>query len=281
MTSLLRSDLLVLVSITGSDVTVIRSTGFGLLLLQNTNYCWNFRFSQSDHEVLLGALLPQLSLNQASVRKKAVSSIASLSSSLSDGLLAKGTVDVVQLLKSKATKSETTRTNIQMIGALSRAVGYRFGPQLGDTVPMLIGYCNNASENDEELKEYSLQALESFLLRCPGDISSYCDQILRLTLEFLSCDAFVLLGFADLFVVFALTPSTRTKYEWSIISHIYVGNLPADVRESEVDDVFYSFYNSQDVEDDIKRRVGYNFDGCRLSLMCFLIRLAFFWLSEC
>lgn len=29
----------------------------------------------SDHEVLLGALLPQLSLNQASVRKKAVSSI--------------------------------------------------------------------------------------------------------------------------------------------------------------------------------------------------------------
>ncbi|XP_075501897.1 cullin-associated NEDD8-dissociated protein 1 [Primulina tabacum] len=142
----------------------------------------------SDHEVLLGALLPQLSLNQASVRKKAVSSIASLSSSLSDDLLAKATVEVVRLLKSKATKSEITRTNIQMIGALSRAVGYRFGPHLGDTVPILIGYCNNASENDEELREYSLQALESFLLRCPRDISSYCDQILRLTLEFLSYD---------------------------------------------------------------------------------------------
>ncbi|XP_073147015.1 cullin-associated NEDD8-dissociated protein 1-like isoform X3 [Henckelia pumila] len=75
-----------------------------------------------------------------------------------------------------------------MICALSRAVGYRFGPHLGDTVPILIGYCNNASENDEELTEYSLQALESFLLRCPRDISSYCDQILRLTLEFLSYD---------------------------------------------------------------------------------------------
>ncbi|KZV43714.1 hypothetical protein F511_00265 [Dorcoceras hygrometricum] len=142
----------------------------------------------SDHEVLLGALLPQLSLNQASVRKKTVSSIASLSSSLSDDLLAKATVEVVRLLKSKATKSEITRTNIQMIGALSRAVGYRFGPHLGETVPILIGYCNNASENDEELREYSLQALESFLLRCPRDISSYCDQILRLTLEFLSYD---------------------------------------------------------------------------------------------
>lgn len=30
--------------------------------------------------------------------------------------------------------------------------------------------------------------MESFLLRCPRDISSYCDDILRLTLEFLSYD---------------------------------------------------------------------------------------------
>ncbi|KAL0364961.1 UNVERIFIED_CONTAM: Cullin-associated NEDD8-dissociated protein 1 [Sesamum angustifolium] len=142
----------------------------------------------SDHEVLLGSLLPQLNTNQASVRKKAVSCIASLASSLSDDLLAKATVEVVQLLKTKSTKSEITRTNIQMIGALSRAVGYRFGPHLGDTVPILINYCNNASENDEELREYSLQALESFLLRCPRDISSYCDKILHLTLEFLSHD---------------------------------------------------------------------------------------------
>ncbi|XP_051146886.1 cullin-associated NEDD8-dissociated protein 1 [Andrographis paniculata] len=142
----------------------------------------------SDHEVLLGALLPQLNTNQASVRKKAVSCIASLASSLSDDLLAKATVEVVQLLRKKSTKSDITRTNIQMIGALSRAVGYRFGPHLGDTVPILINYCNNASENDEELREYSLQALESFLLRCPRDISPYCDQILHLTLEFLSHD---------------------------------------------------------------------------------------------
>ncbi|KAL8527649.1 hypothetical protein ACS0TY_005482 [Phlomoides rotata] len=142
----------------------------------------------SDHEVLLGAFLPQLNTNQASVRKKAVSCIASLASSLSDDLLAKATAEVVRILQNQATKSEITRTNIQMIGALSRAVGYRFGPHLGDAVPILINYCNNASENDEELREYSLQALESFLLRCPRDISFYCDQILHLTLEFLSHD---------------------------------------------------------------------------------------------
>ncbi|KAG5541203.1 hypothetical protein RHGRI_021154 [Rhododendron griersonianum] len=71
---------------------------------------------------------------------------------------------------------------------LSRAVGYRFGPHLGDTVPVLFNYCMSASENDEELREYSFLALESFLLRCPRDIYLYCDQILHLTLEYLSYD---------------------------------------------------------------------------------------------
>ncbi|XP_022723263.1 cullin-associated NEDD8-dissociated protein 1-like isoform X1 [Durio zibethinus] len=142
----------------------------------------------TDHEILLNALLSQLSSNHASVRKKTVSCIASLSSSLSDDLLAKTTIEVVRNLGSKGTKSELIRTNIQMIGALSRAVGYRFGPHLEETVPVLINYCTTASENDEELREYSLQALESFLLRCPRDISSYCDEILHLALEYLSYD---------------------------------------------------------------------------------------------
>ncbi|KAK7816085.1 cullin-associated nedd8-dissociated protein 1 [Quercus suber] len=142
----------------------------------------------ADHGLLLSALLSQLNSNQASVRKKTVSCIASLASSLSEDLLAKATDEVVRNLRNKGTKSELTRTNIQMIGALSRAVGYRFGPHLVDTVPVLINYCTSASENDEELREYSLQALESFLLRCPRDISSYCDEILRLSLEYLSYD---------------------------------------------------------------------------------------------
>lgn len=48
----------------------------------------------------------------------------------------------------------------------SRAVGYRFGPHLGDTVPVLINYCNKATENDEELCEYSLQVISLFYEVC-------------------------------------------------------------------------------------------------------------------
>ncbi|KAK4788547.1 hypothetical protein SAY86_019866 [Trapa natans] len=141
-----------------------------------------------DHERLLVALLSQLNSPQASVRKKTVACIASLATSLSDDLLTRATAEVVQHLQNKSIKPEITRTNIQMVGALSRAVGYRFGSYLGDTIPLLIGYCTSASENDEELREYSLQALESFLLRCPRDIVSYCDEILNLTLKYISYD---------------------------------------------------------------------------------------------
>ncbi|XP_073315109.1 serine/arginine-rich splicing factor SR34A-like isoform X3 [Primulina huaijiensis] len=67
---------------------------------------------------------------------------------------------------------------------------------------------------------------------------------------------------------------------------VYVGNLPADIRESEVEDLFYKygrildielkipprppcycfveFENARDAEDSIRGRDGYNFDGCRL-----------------
>ncbi|CAN6475376.1 unnamed protein product [Victoria cruziana] len=142
----------------------------------------------SDHHTLLASLLSQLGASQASVRKKSISCLASLASSLSDDLLAKATVEVVHLLQNKGLKPEMTRTNIQMIGALSRSVGYRFGLHLSDCVPLLIGYCKNASEVDEELREYSLQALESFMLRCPRDITMYCEVILNLSLEYLSYD---------------------------------------------------------------------------------------------
>ncbi|CAB62448.1 PRE-MRNA SPLICING FACTOR SF2-like protein [Arabidopsis thaliana] len=67
---------------------------------------------------------------------------------------------------------------------------------------------------------------------------------------------------------------------------IYVGNLPGDIREHEIEDIFYKygrivdielkvpprppcycfveFEHSRDAEDAIKGRDGYNLDGCRL-----------------
>lgn len=67
---------------------------------------------------------------------------------------------------------------------------------------------------------------------------------------------------------------------------IYVGNLPADIKEHEIEDLFYKygrildielklpprppcfcfveFESARDADDAIRGRDGYNFDGCRL-----------------
>ena len=51
---------------------------------------------------------------------------------------------------------------IYVLSPSSRAVGYRFGPNLNETTPLLINYCKSASEADEELREYRLQVLKEF-----------------------------------------------------------------------------------------------------------------------
>lgn len=70
------------------------------------------------------------------------------------------------------------------------------------------------------------------------------------------------------------------------MSRIYVGNLPTDIRERELEDIFYkygrirdiqvktpqrppafafiTFEDSRDAEDAVRGRDGYNFDGSRL-----------------
>ncbi|XP_024383560.1 cullin-associated NEDD8-dissociated protein 1 isoform X1 [Physcomitrium patens] len=141
-----------------------------------------------DHEKLVKALLMQLNLPRAGLRKRAIQCLATLATTMSDDLLAKATANVVQILKNKDVKPDMIRTNIQMIGAFCRAVGYRFGPHLNEVVPLLFCYCNNASENDDELRENSLQALESFILRCPRDVAPHTDLILDLGLKYLSYD---------------------------------------------------------------------------------------------
>jgi cullin-associated NEDD8-dissociated protein 1 len=53
--------------------------------------------------------------NKALMTKMLVA--ATLASSMSDDLLARATITVVQILKNKEVRPEMTRTNIQMIGA--------------------------------------------------------------------------------------------------------------------------------------------------------------------
>lgn len=59
------------------------------------------------------------------------------------------------------------------------------GENLQDIIPLVVYYCQC---QDEELVEYSLQAFESFVRRCPKQIAVYIKQIMELCLKYISYD---------------------------------------------------------------------------------------------
>lgn len=56
----------------------------------------------------------------------------------------------------------------------SRQAGHRFGEQIERVMPLIIQYSN---EDDDELREYCLQAFESFVYRCPKEITPHINKV--------------------------------------------------------------------------------------------------------
>lgn len=56
----------------------------------------------------------------------------------------------------------------------SRQAGHRFGEQIEKVMPLIVQYSN---EDDDELREYCLQAFESFVYRCPKEITPHINKV--------------------------------------------------------------------------------------------------------
>lgn len=74
------------------------------------------------------------------------------------------TVTVVQLLF----------FTLQCLGCVSRQAGHRVGPYLEHVIPSIMNFCD---VDDDELKEYCIQAFESFILKSPKEITPYVPQV--------------------------------------------------------------------------------------------------------
>ena len=75
--------------------------------------------------------------------------------------------------------SECNRAKLQLFNRnlsvhFSRQAGHRFGEHLDKIMPHVIKYCR---EEDDELREYCLQAFESFVRRCPKEISPFVSEV--------------------------------------------------------------------------------------------------------
>ena len=70
----------------------------------------------------------------------------------------------------------------------SRSTGYRFGKHLPNVVPLIISFSKKAAEGDDELREFCLQALESFVQHSPHDARSSVKQIFETSIQYLNYD---------------------------------------------------------------------------------------------
>ncbi|XP_005997881.1 cullin-associated NEDD8-dissociated protein 1 [Latimeria chalumnae] len=136
------------------------------------------------HPSILSCLLPQLSSPRLAVRKRAIIALGylvltcggSLFSDLMDHLLA-------ELKKNESTS--TTRTYIQCVAAISRQAGHRVGEHLEKFIPLVVKYCN---VEDDELREHCFQAFESFVRRCPKEMSPHILTVIKLCLKYITYD---------------------------------------------------------------------------------------------
>jgi len=56
----------------------------------------------------------------------------------------------------------------------SRQAGHRIGEHLEKVIPLVVKF---SRVEDDELREYCLQAFESFVRRCPKDISPHIPMV--------------------------------------------------------------------------------------------------------
>ena len=151
-----------------------------------------------EHEQIMTTVLSQLDHPKPVIRKKAATCLGSLAVVSSDALLNRLVEKVLEMIEPSSPRSSSaesdTRTLIQTIGTISRTVGYRLGRHLDSLIPLVIKFCgdpNDESQHNDvanELREHCFPALESFVLRCPREVTPYLDQILALSFAFMKYD---------------------------------------------------------------------------------------------
>ncbi|CAN8063953.1 unnamed protein product [Agarophyton chilense] len=112
------------------------------------------------------ALFKQTASENPLVRKRAIACIGVLTAACENELF-KTIVDNVMIQLQSPQSEQQVRTGVQTIRALSRNSGHRLGPYLEILAPILFDYAvRDKQEENNDLSENCLLALESFSLRC-------------------------------------------------------------------------------------------------------------------
>jgi hypothetical protein len=161
------------------------------------------------HDTILHLVIHRLENLKPVVRKRASVCLGSLAVVISDPLLFTLVHDLLHRIDSLDISSsnltpdlaDDIRIIIQTIGTISRTVGYRLGKCLNQIIPLFIKCCGGTTtgsgtsamtETQEaffnDLREHCFPGLESFVLRCPNEITPHIPLILQLSLHYMKYD---------------------------------------------------------------------------------------------
>ncbi|CAI6364051.1 unnamed protein product [Macrosiphum euphorbiae] len=139
------------------------------------------------HSGILKSLLPQLNSSRQAVRKRTIVALGHLVLSCNQLLYIK-LIDYLVNDLSVQQPAARSKTSIQCIAAICRQAGHRFGVHIDRVVPLIKGPLVENSAEDDELREYCLQAFDAFVNRCPSETAAYTNDIIKLCLEYLAYD---------------------------------------------------------------------------------------------
>uniref|UniRef100_A0A0R3RXJ3 TIP120 domain-containing protein n=1 Tax=Elaeophora elaphi TaxID=1147741 RepID=A0A0R3RXJ3_9BILA len=132
------------------------------------------------------ALLQQLSSDRQALRKRSIMALSNLLA-LSDVNLYGETMDViVQHLTAPGASATQFRTMVQTCQSICKTTSRRFVKHLSRLVPVLVDY--TVATEDDELRESCIQAFETFVYRCPREITPFISHIVKVAVDYLKHD---------------------------------------------------------------------------------------------
>jgi cullin-associated NEDD8-dissociated protein 1 len=150
------------------------------------------RNMNDDHAEILKAVMGQLMSEKQVTRKRAMMCLAAFTPFTNDSMLNTLAEDLLGKIESAA--GSDINFLIQTISTISHTVGYRLGKHLDRMVPLFLKNCGDFDDEDmqteayDDLRESCLQALESFLLKCPREVEKHIPEILQKAIQFLQYD---------------------------------------------------------------------------------------------
>lgn len=159
-----------------------------------SNLIEKFGMSLTDYPKIAKTLTLQLSHERPIVRKRATHCLGNLALFAEDGLLNEIITNLLDQIEALDSQSTTQHTLIQVIGTVSKVVGYRIGVHSQRIVSLFLSSLkapeDESMQNElgDELRENILNALESLVVHCPSEITQYLDSIVGATRKLLAYD---------------------------------------------------------------------------------------------